>query len=68
MASESITLEKRVYQRLCKAKTLYESDIKRKIAPSELIDRLVLAYLVYRKKRGSNESLLLERLAEDESL
>ncbi len=58
-----IDLEKDAFERLVRARGLYESDTNTKISFSDLVDRLVFAYLLFREKRGQSESIFLEKLA-----
>jgi hypothetical protein len=50
--------------RLKEAKELFESDTGNKVEMVDFIDMLVKAYMSYRDKRGTSESILLQKLTQ----
>ena len=62
----SIKLVEREFRRLNMAKRIYERDTQKKLSFGEFIDRLVLAYVFFREKRGYSESTYLEKLFQEE--
>ena len=49
--------------RLKEAKELFEYDIGKKIDLDDFIDMLVKTFMIYREKRGSSESDLLQKFS-----
>ena len=60
----TLTLAPEKLARLKEAKELFESDTGNKVEMADFIDKLVKAYMSYRDKRGTSESILLQKLTQ----